>query len=263
MKKMKILITLLIICTFVSLLITTSYAADTFSASMTPSSSKVTKGDEFTITIKLSRINITDGLATFRGTLKFDKDVVTMLEANGQNNWSVTYNDTNNTLLFDTATATKTDVEIGTLKFKMNDSTSALTAAIRLVSIEGGNAALQDPVKISDITTNVSVGGGVSTQTPTTTPTGNDATNTNATVWPTTKPSNSPVNIPTSSPSLSPTVVVDTPSPSPANNTPKNTTTNDNMPNTGAADGYIIPLMAFIATLGIISFVNYKKLSEK
>ena len=133
-----------------------------------------------------------------------------------------------------------------------------MTAAIRLVSIEGGNAALQDPIKISDITTNVSVGGGVSTQTPTTTPTGDDATNTNATVWPTTKPSNSPVNVPTS-PSISPTVpVVDTPSPSPVN-----TTTNDNMPNTGAADGYIIPLMAFIATLGIISFVNYKKLSEK
>ena len=190
--------------------------------------------------------------------LKFDKDVVTMLEANGQNNWSVTYNDTNNTLLFDTATATKTDVEIGTLKFKMNDSTSSMTAAIRLVSIEGGNAALQDPIKISDITTNVSVGGGVSTQTPTTTPTGDVATNTNATVWPTTKPSNSPVNVPTS-PSISPTVpVVDTPSPSPVN-----TTTNDNMPNAGAADGYIIPLMAFIATLGIISFVNYKKLSEK
>lgn len=258
MKKIKILIMLLIICTFMSLFITTSYAVDTFSASLTPSSSKVTKGDEFTVTIKLSRINITDGLATFRGTLKFDKDVVTMLEANGQNNWSVTYNDTNNTLLFDTATATKTDVEIGTLKFKMNDSTSSMTAAIRLVSIEGGNAALQDPIKISDITTNVSVGGGVSTQTPTTTPTGDDATNTNATVWPTTKPSNSPVNVPTS-PSISPTVpVVDTPSPSPVN-----TTTNDNMPNTGAADGYIIPLMAFIATLGIISFVNYKKLSEK
>ena len=258
MKKIKILITLLIICTFMSLFITTSYAVDTFSASLTPSSSKVKKGDEFTVTIKLSRINITDGLATFRGTLKFDKDVVTMLEANGQNNWSVTYNETNNTLLFDTATATKTDVEIGTLKFKMNDSTSSMTAAIRLVSIECGNAALQDPIKISDITTNVSVGGGVSTQTPTTTPTGDDATNTNATVWPTTKPSNSPVNVPTS-PSISPTVpVVDTPSPSPVN-----TTTNDNMPNTGAADGYIIPLMAFIATLGIISFVNYKKLSEK
>ena len=89
-------------------------------------------------------------------------------------------------------------------------------------------------------------------KTPTTTPTGDDATNTNATVWPTTKPSNSPVNVPTS-PSISPTVpVVDTPSPSPVN-----TTTNDNMPNAGAADGYIIPLMAFIATLGIISFVNY------
>lgn len=257
MKKIKIFVILLIICTFVSLLITTSYAADLFSASMTPSSTRVVKGDEFTITIKLSRINVADGLATFRGTLKFDNNVVTFIEASGANGWSVTHNETNNTILFDTSTATKNDTDIGTLKFKMNDATSAATAAIRLVSIEGGNAALEDPVKISDITTNISVGGGAGTQTPSTTPTGDDLTNTNATVWPTTKPSNSPANVPTS-PSVQPDNQMPT-----SQNTPKNTTTNDNMPNTGAADGYIIPLMAFIATLGVISFVNYKKLSDK
>lgn len=260
MKKMKILVTLLIICTFMSLLITTSYAADSFSASMTPSSSKVTKGDEFSVTIKLSRINVADGLATFRGTLKFDTDVVTLIETAGANGWSVTYNESNNTILFDTSTAVKTDADIGVLKFKMNDSTSATTAAIRLVSIEGGNAALENPVKISDITTNISVGGGVSTVTPSTTPTGDNTTNTNATVWPTTKPSNSPINVPTS-PSIQPdNIQVNVPT---SQNTPKNTTTNDNIPKTGAEEGYVIPLMAFIATLGIISFVNYRKLNEK
>lgn len=260
MKKIRLFVTLLIVCVFMSLLITTSYAADSFSASMTPSSTKVTKGDEFTITLKLSRINVADGLATFRGTLKFDNNVVTFIEASGANGWSVTYNENNNTILFDTSTATKNDTDIGTMKFKMNDATSATTAAIRLVSIEGGNAALQDPVKISDITTNISVGGGVSTQTPTTTPTGDDLTNTNATVWPTTKPSNSPVNVP-----VSPSVEPDnqTPEIPVSQNLPKNTTTNDNIPKTGAEEGYVIPLMAFIATLGVISFVNYKKLNEK
>lgn len=254
MKLKKLLFTLLIICTFMALFITTSYAADTFSASMTPSSSKVKKGDEFTVTLKLSRINVADGLATFRGTLKFDTNVVTLLEVESANGWSVTHNESNNTILFDTSTATKTDVEVGTLKFKMNDATSATTAAIRLVSIEGGNAALSDPVKISDITTNISVGGGSSS---TTTPTGDDLTNTNATVWPTTKPSDSP----TISATVPPPAIVDTPKPE--NNTPKNTTTNNDIPNTGVSESYVIPLMAFIATLGIISFVNYKKLSEK
>ena len=42
-----------------------------------------------------------------------------------------------------------------------------------------------------------------------------------------------------------------------------NTTTvnNENMPYTGASD-YIVPLMLAVLTLGIISFVNYKKIEK-
>lgn len=265
MKRRKLLITLLIMCTFMSLFMIKSFAASTFSVNMTPSSTRVAKGEEFVVTVKLSRISVDGGIAVVRGTLKFDSDVVTVIDATGINGWSGKYLEDSTSVLFDNATAVRSDTEIGTIRFKMSETTSATTAAIRLVSIEGGNATLSDPIKITDITTNITLDGGGTTPSPTTTPTGKEVANTNATVFPTTKVTptpntQTPSQKPSQSPSISAPLVVDTPIP--VNNTPKNTTTNDNIPKTGT-DGYVIPLMAFIATLGIISFVNYKKLNEK
>lgn len=267
MKKRKIFITLLVFCVLILTCATKSFAANSFSVNMTPSSTRVPKGEEFEVTVKLSKISVDGGIAAMRAVLKFDKDVVSFVEANGINGWSGKYNDENDSILFDNASAVKADTEIGKIKFRMSNSTSATTAAIRLVSIEGGNASLADTIQIADITTNVTVGGGGSSPTaPTTIPTGSDATNTNATVLPTTKVTPTP-NTQTPSDTSNNTSkitppVVNTPSPLPVNNTPKNTTTNDNIPKTGT-EGYVIPLMAFIAVLSIISFVNYKKLNEK
>lgn len=263
MKKKKMVIAVLIIFVLLGVLCAKSFAADSFSASMTPSSTRVTKGGEVTVTVKLSGINVEGGISVVDAILKFDSDILSLEESdvNGLNGWSAQYNEDNSKLVFDAANAVTSDTEIATMKFKVSNSTSALTAAIRLVSVSGANAGLDDTISIRDITTNISLGG--STSSPTTSPSGNNSVNTNATLDPTaaSPTSNNQVRTPSTSPIVTQPVTT-TNTPVPTSDAPKNTTTNDNIPKTGA-DGYVIPLMAFIATLGIISFVNYKKISDK
>lgn len=259
MKKKKMVVSVLIIFVLLGILCVKSFAADSFSASMTPSSTRVTKGGEVTVTVKLSGINVEGGISAVDAVLKFDSDILSLEESDvkGLNEWSAQYNADTSKLVFDTATAVTSDTEIATMKFKVSNSTSALTAAIRLVSVSGANAGLDDTVKVKDITTNISIGGGTSTNTPTTSPTGG-----NATPDPTpTSPTNNRVTTPSTSPIVTPPVTT-TNTPVPTGVAPKNTTTNDNIPKTGA-DGYVVPLMVFVAILGIISFVNYKKISDK
>lgn len=249
MRRKKILVSVLIIFVLIGILSVKSFAADSFSASMTPSSTRVTKGGEVTVTIKLSGINVEGGLSAVDAVLKFDSDILSLEESDvkGLNEWSAKYSEDTSKLVFDTATAVTADTEIATMKFKVSNSTSALTAAIRLVSISGANAGLDDTISIRDITTNISLGGNT-TSSPTTSPTGGNntsPTNNRVTTLPTSPVVTQPVNTPL-----------------PTNNVPKNTTTNNNIPNTGT-DGYVVPLMALIAVLGIISFVNYKKISDK
>ena len=153
MKRKKIVITLLTILTVMALMISKSFAAGSYSASLTPNNSKVTKGSEVKVTLKLSGISVDGGINGVVGTLKFDTDILTLSKSDvkGLDGWTVTYNEENKKLEIDSAEAITTDKEIATFTFKVKDNTSATNAAIQLVSISAANSTLDDPVKISDI----------------------------------------------------------------------------------------------------------------
>lgn len=261
MKRKKIVITLLTILTVMALMISKSLAAGSYSASLTPNNSKVTKGSEVKVTLKLSGISVDGGINGVVGTLKFDTDILTLSKSEGLDDWTVTYNEDNKKLVIDSAEAITTDKDIATFTFKVKENTSATNAAIQLVSISAANSTLDDPVKISDISTNIGIGASIGGNTNNNN--NNNNTTSNDTQNETNKDTNnSPRNQTNNSTSRN---SISNSNSSVSNNVQKvsnsSTVNNENMPYTGASD-YIVPLMLAVLTLAIVSFVNYKKIEK-
>lgn len=258
MKSKKVISALLII-TILMILFNKVFAAGSFSANLTPSSSRVSKGSEVTVTLKVSGISIEDGISGIQGTIKYDTDVLSIekdSDVKGINDWTATADTSNQgavKVAFDRAEAVKSDSEVATIKFLVKESTSSSAATVQLASIKGGNAS--ETATISDITTNISIGTATITTSPSASPS----------VSPSTSPSTSPSASPTVSSTVKPSATTNTLStPSNENKSTNGTTTvkNEDMPNTGA-ENYIIPLIVVIAILGIVSFVGYKKIEDK
>lgn len=263
MKRKKIVITLLTILTVMALMISKSFAAGSYSASLTPNNSKVSKGSELKVTLKLSGISVDGGINGVVGTLKFDTDILTLSKSDvkGLDGWTVTYNEDNKKLEIDSAEAITTDKEIATFTFKVKDNTTATNAAIQLVSISAANSTLDNAISISDISTNITIGTSIGGN--------NNSSNSNSisndTNNSTSNNTNNNTNNATGNQTNNNTARNSVSNNSVANTVSKesNTTTvnNENMPYTGASS-YMIPLMLAVLTLGIISFVNYKKIEK-
>lgn len=262
MKRKKIVITLLTILTVMALMISKSFAAGSYSASLTPNNSKVTKGSEVKVTLKLSGISVDGGINGVVGTLKFDTDILTLSKSDvkGLDGWTVTYNEDNKKLEIDSAEAITTDKDIATFTFKVKDNTSATNAAIQLVSISAANSTLDDPVKISDISTNIGIGTSINGNT-------NNNTTSNETQNETNNDTNNEASNSTGNQTNNNTSrnSISNNNSSVSNNAQRgsnsSTVNNENMPYTGASN-YIVPLMLAVLTLAIISFVNYKKIEK-
>jgi hypothetical protein len=259
MKRKKIVITLLTILTVMALMISKSFAAGSYSASLTPNNSKVSKGSELKVTLKLSGISVDGGINGVVGTLKFDTDILTLSKSDvkGLDGWTVTYNEDNKKLEIDSAEAITTDKEIATFTFKVKDNTTATNAAIQLVSISAANSTLDNAISISDISTNITIGTSIGGN--------NNSSNSNSISNDTNNSTSNNTNNATGNQTNNNTARNSVSNNSVANTVSKesNTTTvnNENMPYTGASS-YIIPLMLAVLTLGIISFVNYKKIEK-
>lgn len=241
MKNKKIIITLLTILIVMLVMIGESFAAN-FSAGLTPNSSKVSKGDVVNVTLKLSSINVDGGINSVTATLKYDSDVLSISkdDAKGLNDWTVSFNPDNGKIVFDKAETITEDTEIATFSFKVAENTSATTSTIKLVSVEAGNSSLDEAEKISDISTVITISSASAE------PSSSESAS----------PSASESTEPSSSESVSPITSV-----SPTSN--GTTTYNGNMADTGSAPSYVLPLIIAIAVLGIVSFINYKKLDNK
>lgn len=259
MKIKKIVITLLTILTVMALMIGKSFAAGSYSASLTPNNTKVSKGSEVKVTLKLSGINVQGGINGIVGTLKFDTDILSLSSSDvkGLNDWTATYNEDSKKLEIDNVNTVTADTEIATFTFKVKDSTTATNAAIQLVSISGANSTLDDPVTISDISTNITIGTSITGGNNNNNNTPSNNTNSNTNNNSNSNTSRNQTNNNTSRNSVSNNSVANTVSKE------SNTTTvnNEDMPYTGASS-YIIPIMLAVLTLGIISFVNYKKIGK-
>lgn len=259
MNIKKIVIALLLIVALVATLLTgltrQTYAADDgFSATLSPSAGtndRVPLGGTFDVTLTIKNINLSGGISGITAVLKYNEDIVELVnnKVTGLNDFQPTYNPDNGKLVLDAPSAVKNETEIAKFTFKVKDKTTAKIAQIDLGSIEGGNSDpdLTDPVKIKAINTTVLIGASGEDPTP--------STSSNPSTQPsqTTNPSSNPQ--PSTSggvPGTSDGVKTQTPA-------PNTTRSEEEIPKSGSED-YIIPLIIAIAALGLISFVNYKKI---
>ena len=260
MKNKKIVIALLIIFAVMVAFMGKTYAANSFSVSIDQENKNETiaKGAKFKVIIKLSKINVGNGLSVLSGTFKFSDDVLELSKSDvkGLNDWSPTYNPETKILEVDCQDPIKTDVEVCELTFKVKERTSANTASIQFSNIEGANADLTDPIKVSAQTVSVKIGDNTNPS-PTTDPSGSEQPSQQPSG--SEQPSQQPSNSQKPSGSNLPGTTDEDKNP-PSSVPPANTTRSEqDIPKSGSEE-YIIPLIIAIAALGLISFVNYKRI---
>ena len=139
--------------------------AYSFSAVMTPSSTSLTPGQDFTVTIKVTNLDVgTNGINTVSGFLKYDSklfDAVTTSSVSGINDWTANYSSENGKITLSKGKFVKADEEIAQIMFKVKsaDDLKALKEAtkgsINFTSIVASNS--QDDITASDVSTTVTI----------------------------------------------------------------------------------------------------------
>ena len=111
-------------------------ATNTFKASVTPSTATLKPGEEITIAVDVSDINMGEnGINALEGTIKYDSNIfesVTSSNVQSFNNWSTTYNDETSSLngkflAVNLTAGVKEDMKILSVKFKVKSDIKETT----------------------------------------------------------------------------------------------------------------------------------------
>ena len=125
-KTNKIL--MILILTIIILGVNVHAAENTFKASVTPGTVTLKPGEEITVSVDVSDINMGEnGINALEGTIKYDSNIfesVKAVDVQSFNNWSTTYNDETSSLngkflAVNLTAGVKEDMKILSVKFKV------------------------------------------------------------------------------------------------------------------------------------------------
>lgn len=250
MKK-KFFSVLLIITLFVFAM-TIPVNALSFTATMTPSATTVAESTEFTVTIKVSNLDVgTNGINSLNGYLKYDKDVFeTISESSieGLNSWTAKFDEASGKIELTKSTFVTSAQEVLQIAFKTKAGISGKSGTISYANIVASNS--ESDISATDISTSIAVGTGetntatnsVTNITSITANTASNNTNTNAVTNISTNTANSAANNTVSS----------------YVNTMANTTSEEDMPKTGVDDTLLVLIFVAIA----VAMVFYLKIDK-
>ena len=133
MKVKKILIVILMVGCIIGGMIGTSKAdtSTTFKANLTANKTSIKAGEEITVTIGVSDINMGEnGINTLEGKINYDTNIFEAITSNSiqsLNNWTTTYNDENSNLngkflAVNLSSGTKENTQIFSVKFKVKET---------------------------------------------------------------------------------------------------------------------------------------------
>lgn len=124
LKKLSIILILIVL-----VIITKASYGVGFTFNPVPNVSEVNPGDTVKINLKISNIEAGElGINTFQCVFKYDETIFEKPEITSKNNWSITYNDKENSEKYGTmlavivASGVKTDQEIGEISLKVKSS---------------------------------------------------------------------------------------------------------------------------------------------
>lgn len=264
MKKKVFSIILMI--TLIVFSMTMAVSALSFTASMTPSNTTVDEATEFTITVKVSNLDVgTNGINSLSGYLKYDTEVFeTISESSieGLNSWTANFDATTGKIALTKNTFVTSTQEVFQITFKTKSDVTGKSGTISYSNIVASNS--ESDISATDISTSISVGTASDTNTTNTTnsisnisvisantvgSTNNTTSNTNVTNNTTNITTNNTTNN-TANNSVSSYV-----------NTMTNTTSETDMPDTGVDDTVLMLIFVAIA-VAIVFYIKIEKLNK-
>ena len=155
MKKIvKLSLTFIMIVCMIFSITAKSFAA--ISCGVTISgASEVKKGDTFTVTFNLSKLQSDKGINALMGTLKYDKNNLTLVKMEGQNDWSKpSYNEADGTFVIERDEYATKDGSFLKVTFEVKDKSNKNVN----ISMEGISVSNEfDEINVSSASKNITV----------------------------------------------------------------------------------------------------------
>lgn len=132
-----------------------------FTATMTPSATTVPEATEFTISVKISNLDVgTNGINSMSGYLKYDKSVfeeINESSIDGISGWNATYNPDGGKITLTKATFVKSEEEVMSITFKTKAGTKdAKPGKIEFINIVASNS--ETSISAADVSTEITIG---------------------------------------------------------------------------------------------------------
>lgn len=263
----------LIMITVLAIAISTVVQAASFTASMTPSSTTVAPETEFTVTVKISNLDVgSNGINSLSGYLTYDTSVFETINESsieGVNDWKPTYTSENGKITLLKTQFVKTEEAVFQITFKTKSETdlkNKTSGQIKFGTIIASNS--QDDIKATDISTTITIGTETSNEEATNNTsnllvlnttvknsTSNNTTNssTNTTKNTTNNTTNNTVNKTNNAVGSSVNAT--------KNTTVYNTVDNEDIPYTGVEDTIVYVLFVAIA-MALVFYVKFEKINK-
>ena len=260
-KVFKVLIMIMLLVIAVS----TVAQAASFTATMTPSSTTVAPETEFTVTVKISNLDVgNNGINSLSGYLTYDDSVFETINESsieGVNDWKPTFSSDNGRITLLKTQFVNTEEAVFQITFKTKSETDLkkkTSGIIKLSQVVASNS--QDDITASDISTTITIS----------TATANETTNTatNSLLLKTnTTTKNTTIKNTTTNNTVKNTVTNTTGNAvGAAVNTTKNTTVyntvgEEDIPYTGVEDTIVYVLFVAIA-MALVFYIKFEKINK-
>lgn len=235
------------------LIYTTVASALSFTATMTPSSTTVAESTEFTISVKVSNLDVgQNGINSLSGYLKYDSsvfDAISDSSIEGLNSWSPTFNADSGKITLTKTTFVKSEEAVFQVTFKTKSGVSGKTGTISYTNIVASNSETE--IAASDISTTITIGTAANNSAnavANNAPTINVVTNTNKTTNTNTN-TNKVVNTQNATNNAISSYV-------------NNSSSNEDIPYTGVEDTLVYVMLVVLA-LAIIFYVKFEMINKE
>lgn len=242
-----------------------------FTATMTPSATTVPEATEFTISVKISNLDVgTNGINSMSGYLKYDSNVfedINESSIDGINGWKATYNPDGGKITLTKSTFVKTEEEVMNITFKTKaGKKDTKPGKIEFINIVASNS--ETSISAADVSTEITIGTESSNQgnSSTTNSTGNgsisikptnntaDKAENKATINPVAK--NNTANNSTSTNKVSNTVKNN------VGNVSTNQAANEEIPYTGVEDT-VMYVIAAVVLVAIVFYIKFERINKE
>lgn len=250
-------------------------SALSFTATMTPSATTVQESTEFTITVKVSNLDVgTNGINLLSGYLKYDTEVFeTISESSieGLNSWSANFDATTGKISLTKNTFVTSTQEVFQITLKTKTGINGKSGTISYSNIIASNS--ESDISATDISTSIKIGSteeGGEEETPANNTVSNATVNNTVTIAPNITANNVSNKVNTINAVTNNSVSLST------NNTANNSTNNtvssyvntmtnttvdsETMPNTGVNDT-ILYLIFIVIAIAIVFYIKIEKLN--